>query len=623
MIKILITERGKKKRTITVNKTVATIGRIPKNDITLPKPNISKRHATLKLEGEQLIIDDNGSTNGTYVNGKRISAPQPIGPEDRIFIGDFVLKATAEEAGAKPTKQAEEAKPAPPEQQKKPEYKATLTQKAVDVAEVEKAAVSGKEELPPPPDEEELEIVLEDEDIVEEVEEIEAEVLEEPEQVKPQKEGKTEKTKPMAKSKKKTAEQAKDKDKENQAVLARDADVNAGLTDKVATIPSEAKLDAAGKDLEAYRLVLSEVAQRASKAVFKDMPVGDKEISDEEWSYYSDRLMQIVESMRRSNEIPSSIDPYVLSQDILSEYTGLGPLEEPLADEAVRAIHVTGCTSIFVLRGFQWERISKVFSSTAALTRVMAKLVKQANIKDVSARHYLRGRMDNGTLLQLLLPPLSGKHTIILEKGKASRLTLQDLLQAKSLDQKAVDLIKDAIDHDQNIIICGPKHSGKTVLLNALLSLMPLEANLVLLQGRSELRAPHVNTILVNKDNLDQEPTHAAFILDSISPDWVVFEDLDLNDVKVMLELIVSGRHSIIATLSSSDCQACLDRLVMELNILYPALTHTDRLRMIYSTIDLIISMERQPGIGSRVTRVTRLKMDKDSPGKEVLFGDK
>ena len=67
-------------------------------------PEISRRHAriTTAASGE-LMIEDLGSTNGTIVNGHRITAPTPIRPGDRIELGGSTLELTGQ-AGAQPTR---------------------------------------------------------------------------------------------------------------------------------------------------------------------------------------------------------------------------------------------------------------------------------------------------------------------------------------------------------------------------------------------------------------------------------------------------------------------------------------------------------------------------------------
>ncbi len=80
------------------NQETITIGRVAGNDIVLPRGNISKKHSRLVLKDGQLIIVDLKSTNGTYVNGKRISAPQVLNENDKIYLGDFTVSIKASES---------------------------------------------------------------------------------------------------------------------------------------------------------------------------------------------------------------------------------------------------------------------------------------------------------------------------------------------------------------------------------------------------------------------------------------------------------------------------------------------------------------------------------------------
>ncbi len=64
----------------------------------LPKRNISKRHAQLSVtRGGQVTLQDFGSTNGCYVNGTRVEGTVPVGPEDKLFMGDYILQVHIEQ----------------------------------------------------------------------------------------------------------------------------------------------------------------------------------------------------------------------------------------------------------------------------------------------------------------------------------------------------------------------------------------------------------------------------------------------------------------------------------------------------------------------------------------------
>ena len=65
----------------------ATLGR-GDVEIQIEDPFASSRHARISRQGYVLVIEDLGSTNGTYLNGEPLSGPQPLHPGDRIRIGD-------------------------------------------------------------------------------------------------------------------------------------------------------------------------------------------------------------------------------------------------------------------------------------------------------------------------------------------------------------------------------------------------------------------------------------------------------------------------------------------------------------------------------------------------------
>lgn len=67
------------------------IGRSTKNDIVLEDPEVSRQHALIREQGGYFTIQDLGSTNGTFVNDRRIFAPTPLWPGDRIRLGSTIL----------------------------------------------------------------------------------------------------------------------------------------------------------------------------------------------------------------------------------------------------------------------------------------------------------------------------------------------------------------------------------------------------------------------------------------------------------------------------------------------------------------------------------------------------
>jgi hypothetical protein len=68
----------------------ATLGR-GDVEIVLEDPFASSRHARIERQGGVMVLEDLGSTNGTYLNEELLAGPQPLHPGDRVRIGDSVF----------------------------------------------------------------------------------------------------------------------------------------------------------------------------------------------------------------------------------------------------------------------------------------------------------------------------------------------------------------------------------------------------------------------------------------------------------------------------------------------------------------------------------------------------
>ncbi|OJH35034.1 ATPase, T2SS/T4P/T4SS family [Cystobacter ferrugineus] len=111
MFLITLEEKGGGTEQIEFEKNEITIGRLDGNDIRLAKGNVSKYHSKIIAKDGKFIVVDMKSTNGTFVNGKKIAGPQVVKPTDQISIGDYILNVEVLE------EEASQTRTAPPEEE--------------------------------------------------------------------------------------------------------------------------------------------------------------------------------------------------------------------------------------------------------------------------------------------------------------------------------------------------------------------------------------------------------------------------------------------------------------------------------------------------------------------------
>lgn len=83
-------------REIAISDRPVVMGRMPGCEVVLGDPNVSRRHAEVRASGRGWVVSDLGSTNGTKVNGVRISGSEPLRPGDEIRVGATSLRFEAD-----------------------------------------------------------------------------------------------------------------------------------------------------------------------------------------------------------------------------------------------------------------------------------------------------------------------------------------------------------------------------------------------------------------------------------------------------------------------------------------------------------------------------------------------
>lgn len=86
-----LVQLGKTTRAWPLSKEIIVIGRNEGCDVMVPDPGLSRRHAEIRREGDEWVVIDLGSTNGTEINGVRVNRHR-LTPGDRLLLGTTTLE---------------------------------------------------------------------------------------------------------------------------------------------------------------------------------------------------------------------------------------------------------------------------------------------------------------------------------------------------------------------------------------------------------------------------------------------------------------------------------------------------------------------------------------------------
>ncbi len=88
--RLVMTRGPQPGQTFLLDQDQVTLGRDPGNAIVINDPQVSRQHARITRQGDLMVIEDAGSTNGTFVDGMRLTGAHTLSNGDVIGLGDLV-----------------------------------------------------------------------------------------------------------------------------------------------------------------------------------------------------------------------------------------------------------------------------------------------------------------------------------------------------------------------------------------------------------------------------------------------------------------------------------------------------------------------------------------------------
>jgi two-component system, NtrC family, response regulator AtoC len=92
LVLLIMVKGGVQEFDLRPRKEPVTIGRSSKATIRIDRRSISRIHAAITISADSIVVEDRGSTNGTYVNGERITAPTHVNVGDALRFGKVLAQ---------------------------------------------------------------------------------------------------------------------------------------------------------------------------------------------------------------------------------------------------------------------------------------------------------------------------------------------------------------------------------------------------------------------------------------------------------------------------------------------------------------------------------------------------
>ena len=198
---------------------------------------------------------------------------------------------------------------------------------------------------------------------------------------------------------------------------------------------------------------------------------GDRDRPD-----HTDVDRYVREEVRRYSEralggsLPMLLDEHQAAREIVASITGFGALQPFFDDPDIEEIWINGPSKVFIARNGVSELTSVLLTDTEVRDLVERMLQSTGRRVDLSSP-FVDASLPDGSRLHVVIPDVTQRYWAVNIRKFTKRIRdLQRLVALGSLSHQAAEFLRMCVLSGQNILVSGATQSGKTTLLNALLS---------------------------------------------------------------------------------------------------------------------------------------------------------
>ena len=292
-------------------------------------------------------------------------------------------------------------------------------------------------------------------------------------------------------------------------------------------------------------------------------------------------VLLLIRNTVNSEAVPLSFaERERLSQEILDEIFGLGPLEPLLKDPTISDILVNGYSKVYVERAGKIEPTGLSFKDDAHLMQIIDRIVSRVGRRVDESSPMVDARLPDGSRVNAIIPPLAidGPCLSIRRFGR-DPITARTMIENKTLTEPMLELLSAMVKGRLNVVVSGGTGAGKTTLLNVLSGYIPNSDRIVTIEDAAELqlKQEHVVRLETRPPNIEGKGAvrQRQLVINSLRmrPDRIVVGEVRGEEAFDMLQAMNTGHEGSLTTVHANtprDALARVENMVSMANLNIP-----------------------------------------------------
>lgn len=358
--------------------------------------------------------------------------------------------------------------------------------------------------------------------------------------------------------------------------------------------------------------VHKDLKNRVHQEVINEINDNKIELIDKENSIEILKILEDVMSVEA--EHVNRMDKIKITEELLNEIIGYGPLEVLLKDPEVTEIMVNGYNRVYIEKKGKIQLSQVVFRDNQHVMNVIDRIVSTVGRHIDESSPMVDARLKDGSRVNVVIPPLSLVGPVItIRKFSKKPITVEQLLEFGSISKKMVSFLEACVKGKLNIIVSGGTGSGKTTMLNVLSSFIPDNERIITIEDSAELQLlqDHVITLESRPSNLEGrgKVSIRELVVNALRmrPDRIIVGEVRSAETIDMLQAMNTGHDGSLTTIHANtprDSLSRIETMILMSGMDLPLRAIRDQTT---SAIDIIIQQSRLRDGTRKVVNITEV----------------
>lgn len=326
-------------------------------------------------------------------------------------------------------------------------------------------------------------------------------------------------------------------------------------------------------------------------------------------------ISQEIARLMQGMTAPLSVEErQTLSQEIVDDILGVGPIEVFMKDPTVSEVMVNGPDNIYVERHGVIETTSARFVSEEHLRQVIDRIAARVGRRVDESSPMVDARLADGSRVNAVLPPVSiDGPSLTIRKFSRDIMGVKELIKVGTLSPELAEVLDAAVRGALTIIVSGGTGTGKTTLLNVLSGSIPETERIVTIEDAVELQLRQRHVVRLESRTANVEGRGEITIRDLVRnalrmrPDRIIVGEVRGGEALDMLQAINTGHDGSLSTVHANTPRDALRRL--ETMVLMAGFDLPIKVirEQIASGVDLVVQLSRLRDGSRRITQVSEV----------------